>query len=150
MSINSDDFESNVIESSIVKSSVIKSNVIESSTVKSSFTEIKNPVTLDQKLAIKKDSDKPKYSLLSPYGLEELAKVATFGATKYAPHNWRKGFDYSRLLDASMRHILEYQKGNKMDDESKLPHLAHAMWNLMALLEQDYLKTGTNDLYKFN
>ncbi len=99
--------------------------------------------------AVKFDSGKPRPSLLSSISLLEISKVATMGATKYADHNWRKGMKWSRLLDAVKRHLLLWENGEKLDDESKLPHLAHASWGLMALLEYEITSNGENDLYRF-
>lgn len=85
--------------------------------------------------ATKYDGGKPRMSLLDPYALSEAAKVLTFGEKKYAAHNWRKGFRYSRLLDGVMRHINAFNDGEDLDPESGLSHLAHAMCNLMFLLK---------------
>lgn len=98
---------------------------------------------------VKFDSNKPRLSLVSPYALLELGKVAEMGARKYADNNWRKGMNWSRLLDASYRHILLYQQNESEDKESGCSHLIHAAWNLMALYEFEKTKKGNNDLYSF-
>ena len=41
------------------------------------------------KLGVKYDSDKPKWNLLPWDELEDVVKVLTFGAKKYAPDNWK-------------------------------------------------------------
>lgn len=71
------------------------------------------------------DSDKPRMDLLDPLALEGLAKVLTFGAKKYAAHNWRGGISYSRLLGAAMRHTFSIIRGEDIDPESGLPHVDH-------------------------
>lgn len=83
----------------------------------------------------KYDSGKPRYGLIPPLAEEELAKVLTFGAEKYAPDNWRKVDDLTRYVDATMRHISAYRKGEKLDGESGLHHLAHAMCCLTFIVE---------------
>src|ERR1700679_3823474 len=93
------------------------------------------------------DDQKPKVSLLSSIALLELAKVMTYGQKKYSAHNWRKGFKYSRLIDAAMRHLLTYNSGERVDSETGLSHLAHCMANLMMLLEFETTKAGEDDLY---
>ena len=45
----------------------------------------------------KHDQGKLRYDLISAVGMEELAKVYTYGAKKYADHNWRKGIKWSFL-----------------------------------------------------
>jgi len=96
----------------------------------------------------KNDSGKPRISLLSSDAIIEIAKVATMGAEKYDDNNWRKGMKWSRLMDAAERHLLDYNKGYRIDKESKLSHLAHVAWNIMALLEYEINKVGEDDLWK--
>ena len=38
----------------------------------------------------KYDGEKPQMYLLPPKAITEVAKVLTFGASKYGPDNWRK------------------------------------------------------------
>jgi hypothetical protein len=87
---------------------------------------------------IKYDAGKPEFSLLPPYALEEVAKVLTFGAKKYKPDNWRyvPGGE-KRYHDALYRHLVEYTKGNKIDDETGLHHLAHAVCCAMFIIDAD-------------
>lgn len=84
--------------------------------------------------ALKFDGEKPRMDLLDRYAIEQLASVLTFGAKKYAAHNWRKGLQYSRLVAAAMRHIQAFNDGEDNDPESGLSHVAHAMCCMMFLL----------------
>ena len=74
---------------------------------------------------VKFDQDKPKMDLLDPLALEGLTKVLTFGAHKYAAHNWRGGLSYCRLLAALFRHGFAILRGEDNDPESGLPHIDH-------------------------
>jgi hypothetical protein len=77
---------------------------------------------------IKFDFNKPRWDLI-PFGpLEEVAKVLEFGARKYAPDNWQKveGGRW-RYLRAGFGHLARRARGETNDDESGLPHLAHAV-----------------------
>jgi len=94
------------------------------------------------------DEGKARISLLSSDAILEVAKVATMGAQKYDDHNWRKGMKWSRLMDAAERHLLAYNKGDRVDKESKLSHLAHVAWNIMALIDYEINKVGEDDLFK--
>jgi hypothetical protein len=96
---------------------------------------------------IKNDDGKARTSLLSSIALLELSKVMSYGAKKYSDHNWRKGFKYSRLMDAAMRHLFAYNGGERIDPETGLSHLAHCMANLMMLVEFETTKAGEDDLY---
>ena len=83
---------------------------------------------------VKHDSDKPRMDLLDPDALTEMAKVLGFGAKKYGDHNWRGGINHSRLYGAVQRHLNQHWSGETLDDESGLPHLAHAMCGLMMMI----------------
>ncbi len=93
----------------------------------------------------KHDSNKPRMELLPQEALEEIAKVLTFGAKKYDDNNWRKGFDYSRLIGASLRHIAAFQQNENTDPESGESHLAHAACCLLFLITHEKLKLGKDD-----
>lgn len=97
---------------------------------------------------IKHDAGKPRAELLPSAPLLAIAEVLTFGAQKYAPHNWRKGFDQSRLIGAAMRHLLAYNDGEDTDPESGLSHMAHAGCCVLFLLEQIEKGTGRDDRYR--
>lgn len=84
--------------------------------------------------AQKHDDGKPRLDYLDPYALEEVAKVLTFGATKYGAQNWRKGIEIGRLMAACLRHIFAFMRGENNDPETGLSHLAHAMCCLMFTL----------------
>lgn len=86
----------------------------------------------------KYDAGKPEFSLLPPFALEAVAKVLTIGAQKYAVDNWKYVPNGAyRYKNAAMRHLNEYIKGNKNDDETGLNHLAHAICCLMFMLDAD-------------
>lgn len=80
------------------------------------------------------NKNKLRYDLLDPYAVEQLVKVFTLGATKYAPRNWEKGMSWTSVVASLKRHVAEFEKGNDFDDESKLYHMAHAAWNAMCLV----------------
>jgi hypothetical protein len=75
----------------------------------------------------KADAGKPRWTLL-PWGpLEEIVKVLTAGALKYAANNWMKVPDaQERYADALLRHVTARLNGERLDPESGHPHLAHA------------------------
>lgn len=85
-------------------------------------------------IAVKHDAGKERWDLL-PYGaLGDVAKVMTHGATKYGDRNWEGGISQQRLMAAMMRHIAAWACGVTHDEESGLPHLAHASANALMLL----------------
>ena len=103
-----------------------------------------------QTQAVKFDENKLPLHLLSTEALMQTAAVLKFGADKYAAHNWRGGFAWSRPLAAAMRHILAYNAGEDKDPESGLSHLAHAACCIMFLLEFEKTHPELDDRYKPN
>lgn len=73
----------------------------------------------------KYDADKPRMDLIDPDAITGLAGVLTFGAKKYAAHNWRQGISNSRLIAAMLRHLFAIMRGEYIDPESGLPHIDH-------------------------
>lgn len=98
--------------------------------------------------AVKYDSGKARLELLSTPALFAISRVMTKGAVKYAPHNWRNGFEWSRLIGAALRHIFLWMNGEDKDPETGESHLAHAGCCIMFLLEHEERKLGTDDRYK--
>lgn len=85
------------------------------------------------------------YSLIPPLPLAEIARVYGYGARKYKPGNWLKGYPYSWSLDAMQRHIEAFRRGEEIDPESGLSHLAHASFHCMGLMHFSMTNTGTDD-----
>lgn len=96
----------------------------------------------------KHDSGKPQMDLLDPLALEGLAAVLTFGAKKYAAHNWRKGISNSRLVAALLRHLFAIMRGEYNDPESGLPHIDHVGCCWMFLSNNLKTREDLNDLWK--
>ena len=91
-------------------------------------------------IGLKFDSAKPEMYLLPPLATLEVGKVLTYGAQKYDAHNWRKLENLQdRYTSAAMRHLLAHMAGEKVDEETGLSHLAHAMCCLMFKLEDELL-----------
>lgn len=97
---------------------------------------------------VKHDQNKPDMSLLSTNALVKIAEVMTFGKKKYAVHNWRGGFHWSRPLAAAARHLYAYIGGEDKDPETGLSHLAHACCCLMFVLEFEETHIDLDDRYK--
>lgn len=77
--------------------------------------------------------------ILAMEGLCSVAKVGMYGAKKYGQHNWRGGMPWMKLLGSCTRHLAAFIKGENLDRESGLPHLAHLAYNALMLL--DYMET---------
>ena len=84
--------------------------------------------------AVRDDDGKAPIHLIPPEVFTALAAVYDFGAKKYAPRNWEKGMDWSRVYSSAMRHLLAFWSGEDFDEESGFPHVWHALWNCAALV----------------
>lgn len=83
----------------------------------------------------KYDQGKLRWDLLPLNLIEKIVEIYTFGAEKYGPNTWQNLEDgYNRYKAAMFRHLMEFEKGNVIDDESGMEHLAHMVWNGIAML----------------
>ena len=87
----------------------------------------------------KHDDNKERWDLLPVSSIRAVVKVLTYGAKKYGGNNWRKVDDAkNRYYAALLRHITAWREGEAYDPETGEAHLAHAMCNLIFLMEGDY------------
>lgn len=83
--------------------------------------------------AARYNDGKPDLSLVPLIALEECAKVFDYGRRKYSEWNWLKGQDWSHPYASLLRHLSAWHQGEDIDPESGLPHLGHAMCNMVML-----------------
>lgn len=107
------------------------------------------PPKLDLTLGgLKADTGKPACDLLSPIAMLGTAEVLSFGAKKYAAHNWRKGIAWSRIIGAILRHTYAIMAGEDTDKESGLLHADHLSCEVMFLQEFFRTRKDLDDRYK--
>lgn len=82
---------------------------------------------------------------VDPDALMALARVAGFGAQKYATFNFVKGYDWSLSYNALQRHLHAFWAGEDFDPESGERHLAHAAWHCLTLITFAERDRGTDD-----
>lgn len=75
-----------------------------------------------------------RYDLIPVEALAQVARLYGRGAAKYAAHNWRKGYEWSKSYAAMQRHATQFWAGEDIDEEMQLPHLASVIFHAMALL----------------
>jgi len=90
--------------------------------------------------AFKDDKNKPRFDLIPPAPLLELAKVYTSGAEEHGEDNWRRGLKWGRVYAAIHRHLNAFWSGEDRDAKSQLSHLLHAAWGCFTL----YVYTKTH------
>lgn len=104
---------------------------------------------------LKADGGKARPDLLSvgmARALRMVQATMEYGAIKYEAHSWRNVDDgIARYLAAAERHrqerMLENVDGEHLvleptDDESGLPHIAHEVFCLLAIMELAYNDLG--------
>lgn len=94
----------------------------------------------------KRDSGKPRLTLVPRKILTAIAYIREYGNNKYpegGPDNWREvGVD--RYKDAAYRHFVAYlDDPHGLDEESGLPHLWHHACNIAFLCDLE-----AEDIYK--
>jgi len=94
-------------------------------------------------MGIKHDQNKPDWDIADFDAIEDMIRVLTFGANKYERDGWRE-VEAERYLSALMRHIAAYKRGEILDLESGLPHLAHAACNIhfLQVFQREGLHNG--------
>jgi hypothetical protein len=110
--------------------------------------DIPSQITVTPAVAVKHDTGKTDWSLMPWEAVEEINKVLEFGARKYAAHNWTQGegFRYTRVLSSLFRHLFSWSRGEDLDPESGLSHLAHAGCNVIFLIYYNrYKERYSND-----
>ena len=79
--------------------------------------------------------DKLRWELLPLEDVEDIVRVYTAGAKKYGPDQWQNLHDgIKRYKAALLRHLVEFDKGNEIDEETGCRHLAQVAWNAIAML----------------
>lgn len=92
----------------------------------------------------KTDAGKSRVELIPTYSLLLAGEVFGYGANKYEPWSWMdSAITSERTYGSVLRHLYAFAGGRDIDPESGLPHLGHALTQLMILIEKESEKTGT-------
>jgi hypothetical protein len=97
------------------------------------------------KVGLKFDQEKPRMALVPPQPIMEIAEVLTYGAKKYAAHNWCHGISFERLKSAMDRHMAAWWAGEDCDPETGYSHLAHAACCLFFLMDLRHTRPDMDD-----
>lgn len=99
-------------------------------------------------VAMRFNAGKLRYDLLPPDAIEELVKIYTMGAAKYADRNWEKGFNWMDCYASLARHLALWQMGEDRDEESDHLHMAHVAWNALAIVTFQLRNVGVDNRVK--
>lgn len=91
--------------------------------------------------------DGPRYDLMmsNNVAMRRIAETFGEGFKKYGADNWKKGFPTSEYYNHAMIHLSAWTAGDFSED-----HLAHACWNLMAIMWQEENKPELQDYPKLS
>jgi len=98
--------------------------------------------------ALRYDAGKPRFELIPPDALVEVAKVYTMGAEKYDVDNWVKGMSWRRVVGSMLRHTMSWLGGEDVDKESGVAHMAHVAWGALTLISYGKRGVGADDRVK--
>lgn len=108
-------------------------------------SELVEEMNVDPETGGRKASKLSQIGFIDPQALMTLGEVAGMGTVKYDKYNYLKGFDWSLCYNAMQRHAQAAWGGEDLDQESGLPHFAHAAWHALALLSFYQRKIGNDD-----
>ncbi|MHC4648173.1 MAG: dATP/dGTP diphosphohydrolase domain-containing protein [Planctomycetota bacterium] len=83
----------------------------------------------------KYDENKLRWDLVPFEAIEKIVEIITHGQEKYGENNWKELENpMDRYFAALMRHLVAWKKGERIDKDSGLSHLAHAGCNIFFLM----------------
>ena len=86
-------------------------------------------VTYDTGASRSADRAHERWDLISPIGLQALARTYAEGAAKFGACNWENGMRVTDLLNHGIAHIYKFLAGDRSED-----HLGHAAWNILGAI----------------
>lgn len=101
-----------------------------------------------KKKAKKHDVGKPPIGLIPGPAIIAEARAFGFGRGLYGQWNYKNGMEWTRLIDAALRHIIAFKEGEEAASDSGVHHLGHARACLGMLLDYSYHKLGVDDRWK--
>ena len=93
----------------------------------------------------KDDTGKLPLHLLPVDALEAITEILDFGQKKYAPRNWEKGMDWSRVYRATLGHLFKWWTSEAADPETGKSHLWHAGCCILFLIAYEQRGVGKDD-----
>jgi hypothetical protein len=108
--------------------------IIVTDALKSRYTSDAEVRVVNETTGGAKGQKAEQWNLLPWLALAEVARLYAFGATKYEPHNWQRGYDWDLSFDSLLRHAFAFWGGENIDDETQCSHLASVVFHALALM----------------
>jgi len=86
---------------------------------------------IKEEKALRYNEGKPQWGLVHYKSLEPMIRVLEFGSKKYAPNNWMKKMDRTKILESTQRHLAALMDGEEIDPETGISHIGNLMCNAM-------------------
>ena len=96
-------------------------------------------------ISARSNAGKLEWCLFPFEAAEEIVKVLTYGARKYAVGNWEKGCPWTDTYNSLLRHLVAWRSGEDYDPETKLLHLGQIGCNVVFLLMYQLKSWGKDD-----
>jgi hypothetical protein len=97
----------------------------------------------------KQDAGKPQLGLIPRNAMIDLAAALEVGRRKYGAHAWRKNpMEWSRVIDAMLRHAFAFAEGEDLDPQDGQPHLGAIMACAAFLSEYSRTNPEGDDRHK--
>ncbi|WP_427130333.1 dATP/dGTP diphosphohydrolase domain-containing protein [Pseudarthrobacter sp. S9] len=112
------------------------------------YTNSANEVRTTSSTGGEKGTKPERYDLIPVGALATVAALYGQGAAKYAAHNWRRGYEWSKSYAALQRHATQFWNGEDNDAEMGLPHMASVAFHALALLTFMEERPGFDDRFK--
>ena len=98
-----------------------------------------------KQIAARHNAGKTEWCLMPFEAVEQIVRVLSVGARKYAVDNWQRGNQWTDTYNSLMRHLVAWRNGEDRDPESGELHMAHIGCNVVLLLFYHLHKRGTDD-----
>jgi len=105
---------------------------------------------VNEKTGGEKGSKMERFDLIPAGAMRQIARHYGIGAQKYAPNNWRRGYDWSLSTAALERHLNAWKSGEDIDADTGSNHLAAVVFHALALLTFADEHPELDDRYKGN
>jgi hypothetical protein len=104
--------------------------------------------TIDPDTGAEKGMKIERFDLIPSRPLAAVARHYGVGAEKYADHNWRYKYAWSKSYAALQRHANAFWDGEDIDKETGSNHMAAVAFHALALLEYCETNQEKDDRWK--
>ena len=99
-------------------------------------------------IAQRNNAGKTEWCLMPFEAVEQITRILSFGARKYAPDNWKLGNPWTDTYNSLCRHLFKWREGEDRDPETGELHMAHIGCNVVFLLMYQLKGWGSDDRKK--